>query len=249
MDSTPPTIGHNSLAAAEESSKLPEFLHEAQELVQIVDEWIDAVPEIERSDDAERARDFLGKLTAREKQIEDARKAEKQPFLDAGRSVDDKWREPASLIAACKAPIQKLLKGWLDKEKARLKAEEAAQRAEALRLAKEAEEAARKAAEERAGVSAAIVAEQAAKRAAEASAAAHKAASARPQVASASGGARRVSIRETWRAEVSDFGRAVKHYWNSPELVAALERLASADARKGAREIPGFIVYSEEKVA
>lgn len=253
MDSVMPAIGHNSgnmLADRVDAEKAPALLHEAQELAGVVDAWTSTVKEIAAEDEAQKARDLLAKLTAREKEIEKTRKAEKEPHLAAERAVDEKWRKPAALLAACKEPIQALLKGWLDREKARLAAEQAAARAEAERLAREAA-AARKAAEDQRGVSATVEAEEAEKRAAEAAMAAQKAAAARPQVASASGGARRVSVRTTFRARLINYPAAVRHYANNPEVVAVLERLASSDVRaaKGKIQIPGFEIVSEETVA
>ena len=248
-----PMIGHNSgnmLADQIDAAKAPALLHEAQELAGVVDAWTETVKEIADEDEAAKARDLLAKLTAREKEIAAAHKAEKDPHLAAGRAVDEKWRTPAALLAACKAPIQLLLKGWLDREKARLASEKAAARAEADRLAREAE-AARKAAVEQRRVGAAVEAEQAEKRAAEAAAAAQKAETARPRVASATGGARAASVRVTFAARLTSFPAAVRHYANHAEIVAVLEKLASADARaaKGNIQIPGFEVVSKETVA
>lgn len=255
MDTTMPMPGHghnsgNMLADQVDAEKAPALLHEAQELAGVVDAWAATVRELADEAEAQKARDLLAKLTAREKEIEETRKAEKEPHLAAGRAVDEKWRKPAALLAACKKPIQALLKGWLDREKARLAAEQAAAGAEAERLAREAE-AARKAAEEQRHISAAVEAEAAEKRAAKAAATAQKAAAARPQVASASGGARRLTVRTTFRARMTSYPLAVRHYANHPEVVAVLEILASDEARtsRGTAQIPGFEIIAEEYVA
>ena len=246
----PAGIGDNSLAAMQDNDRLPALLHEAQELAGVVDVWVMRVPAIEDEEQAGKARDLLAKLTARIKEAEDARVAEKEPHLAAGRAVDARYKPVGAMLSACVQPIKTLLGAWLKREQARIDAEKAAARAEADRLAREAE-AARKAAEAAGKVAAAVAAEQAAERAQAAAVVARQAEAARPQVVSASGGARKASLRVTYAARLVNFPIACRRYANHPEVVAVLEKLASAEARaaKGAGIIPGFEIVAQETVA
>ena len=91
----------------------------------------------------------------------------------------------------------------------------------------------------------------AARRAEEANEAARRAEAAKTQVASASGGARNAALRRTWFAKLISVPLACRRYGNHPDVVAVLERLASAEVRaaKGKISIPGFDVQYRESVA
>lgn len=248
MDNIMPAgIGDNSLAAQQDADRLPELLREAQELGKIVDVWSSQIPEIGTADQAGQARDLLAKLTARGKEAEEARKAEKQPHLDAARDVDARYEPLKTLLAACAAPVKRLLEGWLQRERERQELEAAAARLEAKRLADEAA----KAAQQAGSVAAAAAAQVSMQRAEEASATARKAEAAKPQVASAVGGARAAALRRTWFAKLVSVPLACRRYGSHPEVVAVLEKLASAEVRaaKGKITIPGFSVEYKESVA
>lgn len=233
--------GHNSML------DLPNLMHEAQELAKVVDVWSAQVPEIETADQAGHARDLLAKLTARGKEAEDARKAEKQPHLEAARDVDARYEPLKALLSACAAPVKRLLEGWLRRERERQELEAAAARLEAQRLADEAA----KAAEQAKSVAASATAQVAMQRAEEAAASARKAESVKTQVASAVGGARAAALRRTWFAKLVSVPLACRRYGSHPDVVVVLERLASADVRaaNGKISIPGFEVQYRESVA
>jgi hypothetical protein len=57
------------------------------------------------------------------------------------------------------------------------------------------------------------------------------------------------SLRVLWRAEVDDVVLAFAQYLDHPKVKEVLTELASADARAGAREIPGCRVLSREIAA
>lgn len=240
-------IGHNSLANQQTADAAINLTHEAQELSRVVDAWVAKVPEIATEAEAQDARDLLAKLTARGKSAEDARKAEKQPHLDAAREVDARYEPIKTLLAACAAPIKRLLEGWLRKERERQAAEAAAARAEAERLAADAA----KAASAQRSIADTAAAQVATQRAEAAAAEARLAEAAKTQVASAVGGARAATLRRTWFAKLVSVPLACRRYGNHPDVIAVLEKLASADVRaaKGKISIPGFEVQYKESVA
>ena len=81
-----PVIGHNSgdedpfeqisIEIAGETEQADEFLKQS----------------VDTQDDADKAAIWSKRIGALAKKAEDHRKVEKQPYLDAGRAVDDKWR-------------------------------------------------------------------------------------------------------------------------------------------------------------
>lgn len=235
MNAIPPN--HNSMAAELDAA-------DAGKYAAVVDEWQAQGVADELA--AARLRDLQAQLTRLHKQLDEQRAAEKEPHARAAKAIDDKYRPVLAIYDACKKRVGILLAGWLRKEQDRLAQERAAAEAEARRLA---EEARRAAAEAEKSTMAAIDAERAIRAAEDASKAAALAASARPQVASAHGAARRATLRTSWHAKVASFGPAVKSYWGHADVVAVLEKLASADARAGKRQIAGFIIESKETVA
>lgn len=241
------TIGHNSLADQHEADAAADMLHDAQELSGVVDAWVAQVPEIGSATVAEQARDLLARITASSKSAEDTRKAEKQPHLDAARDVDARYEPIKTLLTACTAPVKRLLEGWLHKERERQAAEAAAARAEAQRLAAEAA----KAAAAQRSIAETAAAQVAVQRAEAAALDARRAEAAKTQVASAIGGARAATLRRTWFAKLVSVPLACRRYGNHPDVIAVLEKLASAEVRaaKGKISIPGFEVQYKESVA
>lgn len=60
---------------------------------------------------------------------------------------------------------------------------------------------------------------------------------------------RKPAVRVTWKAEVADLDAAISRYRDHPEMISLLNKLASAEARAGAREIPGFLLIGTESIA
>lgn len=234
-------IGHNSAPSASEK------MERARRLAAKVDGWGKKVPTIDDDEEASVARDFLAAILAEEKAVTAAHKAEKQPFIDGGKKVDEKWRPVKDLLAACKPPLQLLLTKWARKLEA--------EKAETARKA--AEEAERRAREASAAAAAATTVEEkvaaaaAEKAAVKAQKAAEVAANDRARVTSASGGARAASLRKTYAAELTSYPIACRTYANHPDVVSVLEKLASADVRaaKGAEAPAGFRVVERETFA
>lgn len=154
--------------------------------------WLDKGP-LETEEQAGRLVDALAQVKAHAKAIEDARKAAKQPHLDAGRAVDAAFERLAAPVKKLVDRLGSLLTAYQVEKQRRLDEERRAREAEAAR----AEAAARKAAEEAAarndviGAAAAEAAEAEARKAAEAAAK-----PVRARVESTTGGARTVGLRD-----------------------------------------------------
>lgn len=186
------------------------------------------------------------RLTAIKSKAEGLHKVEKQPHLDAGRAVDDKWRElktdPDDLAKSLKAHIKPFLQ-------AQIRAEEERQRKaqeETARLRREAEEAAKAANADQDNLHRekarhdADVALQAARDA-------EREAEARKVNAGRTGA--RVSMRKENVGYVTDYAKAaaalvaMKH----PDMLAEIDRLVKAAGKKGF-PFDGMEIREEEKV-
>ena len=77
---------------------------------------------------------------------------------------------------------------------------------------------------------------------------AHKAAAAVPKRTQIRGslGGRTHSLRTVWIANLHEYEKALNHYKGRPEVRKLIQTLADADARHGVRDIPGFLIYSEQ---
>lgn len=186
------------------------------------------------------------RLTAIKTKAEAQHKIEKQPHLDAGRAVDDKWRdlktEPEELAKRLKAHCQPFMVAQkrAEEERARKAAEEAAalrRQAEAeYRAAQDAINKATDADIERAHRDN-LLRVQEAERAAEV------------QNASAGRTGAKVSIRVENVGYVTDYAKAaaalvaMKH----PDMLAEIERLAKAAGRKNF-PFDGMEIREEERV-
>lgn len=120
-------IGHN----------LPDDPHEALRLEfeaekELAEKFLASA--ITTQDQADRAAVWSKKIAAIAKKATDLHKVEKQPHLDAGRAVDDKWRplkdEPAALSTRLKRHLDVFLLDQQRKERERRESELAARQAE-----------------------------------------------------------------------------------------------------------------------
>ena len=105
----------------------------------------DAVGEITSAEQFEDADDLCGKINRHEKQIEEARRAVKQPVLDLGRAIDAACKDALAPLNAARKRLGASVLEWQKKERARLEAE----RQERERLAREKAEAEARAEQER----------------------------------------------------------------------------------------------------
>jgi hypothetical protein len=220
-------------------------LERAEALVKAADAW-SQVLEIATAEQAGRAKDAVDQLRAEWLKVDADRKAEKKPHDAAAVAVQKRWNPILQMISACQEPIQALHTRWLRREDERLAKERQEAEARAAIAVKAAEDAARWAEQATlAPVTARIEAAAAAERAEAAVAAAHVIPD-RARVQGSYGRPAR-SLREYWFAEVTDILKAARHYRSRPELIDVLTRLASADARGGARSIPGCEVKSRKE--
>lgn len=168
MNETLDMRGHN-LPTDDQSALNEMLLEKAQPLLRRRDDLIAAAnrvpPTIKDDETAGRFADYIKSITACMKSLESMRTGEKEPFLQAGRTVDGFFKKLTDPLAAAKKHVESILTTW-QRQKAE---EERLRRMEAERLAREeAERAARAAAEAEAKIkteadlSAAVVAEQAA---------------------------------------------------------------------------------------
>lgn len=237
-----PAIGHNLPADPFEALML-EYQAEKEQA-----EAFMKTP-ITTQDQADKAAIWSKRLATIAKKATDLHKVEKQPSLDEGRRVDDKWRglkeEPAE--------VSKKLKRHMDaylQEQARIERErQEAARREEERLRREAAEAARKAAEadqqseaeRQAAIDRAHQLEQEA---------AAKAKEAEAKNASAGRTGARVALRTFVSAKVNDYQAAatalvlMKH----PDILAIIDQLAHR-AIKAGQSLPGVERIEEQRAA
>lgn len=261
MNDAAATIGHNRPPEKIPFDETPEGLaylmtQEGQdwrarkmrvdELAEVGNRWVKERPEITDADMAGKLEGFLEQARKELKAVDDDRRKYKKPHEDAAKLVDARFNPLATVLDT----IAKLLKprraAWLLKEEKRL-AEELRAAEEAAIKAMQEEEAARQAALSGEGdvIANTIAAEEARQKADEALAAT-VAAPTRAKVKS-DYGTRAASLPARWVARVTDVDAAFAHYKSNPAVMETLTRLASADARSGARQIPGCQVYDANR--
>ena len=238
----PASIGDNSGDADPFDALRIEYLGEKE----LAEEFMKA-PVITQAQ-ADKVAIWAKRLTAIKTKAEGLHKVEKQPHLDAGRVVDEKWRElktdPDDLAKRLKAHIKPFLQEQIRIEEERQR--KAREEAEAARRA--AAEAARKAAEsdqqsDRDREAAAREADRQAAlaRAAEAEAEARKVNAGRTGA--------RVSMRIEKVGVVTDYGKAaaalvaLKH----KDMIEVIDKLAQRAAKAG-MPFDGMEVREEERV-
>lgn len=197
--------------------------------------WLDGKA-IETPEEAEALNTLLDMARKAGKAADDQRTIEKKPHLDAGKAVDKQWKplvDGAEMIATlCK----KVLTPWNIAEAARKEAVAAAARAaaeEEQRLAREAERTAASLAD----------AEQADQLDTSAQMASRVAKTAEKAATSGLG------LRTSYRAEITDFAVAARHFWqpHHPRFVALVQQIADEQARIVKADMPGIKVHAEQK--
>ena len=254
FDDEPPmaTIGDNSGSDDPFEALNAEYLGEKE----LADEFIKQPVTTQAA--ADKVAIWAKRLTAIKSRAEGFHKVEKQPHLDAGRQVDDKWRdlktEPDELAKKLKAHTQPFLSAQKRAEEARA----AAAVAEAARLRKAADDAAlaaRRAEEARPAdgdqEAAADRNAQAEAQRAELLRQAQEAEMA-SEVRNASAGrtGAKVSLRTDRRARVTDYHAAAKAMldMNHADLKTTIDQLAQRAVKAGVT-LAGVEVDEIEKVA
>ena len=218
----------------------------AQEIADLYDEarnWCDGDP-ITNEDQHDAVSALYNALHFAGKQAEEMRVAEVKPLDDAKKAIQDKYNPLIGNTKAVKGKVVlgkdalgKMLSDW----RARI---EAAKRAEAERLAKEA-------AEEKARAIEAIRASSGNLEAREDAEAMLKEAEAVEKQAKradrdANTGNR---LRTVKRPELTDLREAIAFYWKThrADFEALVQTLAERDVRAGKTAIPGFEIITERK--
>jgi len=249
---TPPGVGHNSgepegtliqldidVLNLELGRRLERHEARRDELLAAVARFDKANPAIRSDDVQQRATDFVRQLRAWSREVEEHRKFEKLPVLNAQRAVDNLFADFAASIAKAALDVEAKMTGYA-RQKARLARELA--EAVATRLRAEAAERERAAATRGGSLDGAIAASQAADQAAQRATAP---AAELSRVHSDLGGV--ASLRATVRHRVMNFDAIPRRY-------LALDDAAVKLAGKGWRPndpqpIPGVEFFVEEKVA
>lgn len=197
--------------------------------------WLDGKA-ITSAEEAEGLNTLLDLARQAGKAADDARAAEKKPHLEAGKTIDKQWKPLIDGAETIASLCKKVLTPWNIAE-ANRKAEEARKTQEAAdaeaALARQAERSA-------ATLEDAEQADQqeaSAKQAAKVAKTAVKAASTN------------LGLRTTYRAEITDFALAARHFWQPhhhrfEELVL---QIANEQARIVKADMPGIKVIAEQK--
>lgn len=229
-----PAIGHNLPADPFEALQV-EFAAEKEQAEAFL-----KLP-IKTQADADRAAVWSKRLSTIAKKATDLHKVEKQPHLDAGRNVDNKWRDLKEEPDALSKKLKRHLDDYLrEQQRIEMERQRKAQE-EADRKRREAEEAAREAAQQE---NAAAAAE--AKRLQDEAAQAEREAQARNASAGRTGA--KVSLRTFVYAEIIDFDALLMALKNRAEIREVVEMLASRAARSGV-ELAGMAIKSEQRAA
>lgn len=241
MSTVIPMIGHNNPPE-------PTPFELAKEKVDTVcmeaRHWLDGAA-VNDEKTAGSVSNLLNLLRDAEKKAEAARKEEKQPYLDAGRTIDAKYKELTDQVELAVGACKKALQPWLIAQEAKKKEEAERARREADEKARAAQEALRATAAE-----SLVEKEKAEALYKEAKKAEKVALSAAKETAKADGGiGRAVSLRTEYVPVLTDEKAAARHYWTTDKhsFLDLLKTLASRDVRMGKREIPGFEIKEEKR--
>ena len=235
-----PTIGHNLPADPHEALAV-EFASEKEQV-----ETFLKTP-ITTKEQADRAAVWSKRVAAISKKATDLHKVEKQPHLEAGRAVDDKWRDLKEEPDALSKKIKRHLDAYLQ-EQQRIELERQRKaREEAERIQREAD-AARIAAEQASARNDNSASEAAAEaeRLAQQAAAAEKETQARNASAGRTGA--KVSLRTFVYAEITNYDQLLLALKDRPEIKETVEALANRAAKSGV-ELAGMNIKSEQRAA
>lgn len=247
----PPTVRLSNVSSDPHEA----LTQELQGEVELAREFL-AKP-ITTKEQADQAAIWSKRLATISKKATDLFKVEKQPSLDEGRRIDDKWRDLKDGAAEWSKKLKRHLDNWLVEEDRKEHERQRLAREEAERKAREAEEA-RLAAErataqvEADGISddATIQAQQDAEaeaaRKAEEAAAAERAAQARKASAGRTGS--KVALRTFTGAKITDYDALLTALKDRPEIRGIVETLANRAARSGVT-LPGMEITEERRAA
>ena len=204
---------------------------EALAKIDFAKEWLKKHPKIDSEGDANAARSLENQLLALRNEANPLHKAEKQPHLDAGRAVDDKYRYREDLTDA--ADDIKRLREAFQREQDRKKKAEAD--AAAAAAAKVREEAALKAMAEADDPTEVVL----------------PPAPVSPvtfeKTVAKGGYGRGATVSRTYRGEIVNLTTALLHFQNNARVREALDAAIKAEVRtnKEHSSIPGVLVWND----
>ncbi|WP_246160291.1 hypothetical protein [Aureimonas fodinaquatilis] len=200
---------------------------------------------IKTQDDADKAAVWSKRLATIAKKATDQHRVEKQPSLDEGRRVDERWRDlkdgAKDLSTALKRHMDEFLREQdrLERERQRKAAEDAE------RTRREAEEAA-KAASAIENEAERAKADEAAAAAKKAAYEAEKEAAARNSSAGRTGA--KVALRTFVSAQITDFDALLAALKGRAEVKELVQSLANRAAKSGV-DLPGMKIVEERRAA
>ncbi|MEZ2220726.1 hypothetical protein [Rhizobium sp. RCC_161_2] len=212
---------------------------------------------ITTQDQADRAAVWSKRLAGIAKKATDLHKVAKQPSLDEGRRIDDKWRDLKEGPADLSKQLKRHMDAFLQEEQRKENERQAAARAEADRIQREADEARISAEKAMAKKVADGIADghaikehndriAAAERLEQLAADAERDAQARNAAAGRTGA--RVALRTFVSAEITDFDKLLMALKDRSEIREVVETLANRAARSGV-ELVGMAIRSEQRAA
>lgn len=205
--------------------------------------FVDGAP-VETQGQADALAKIITDAKAIRKDADAARKTEKQPHDEAAKAVQTKWVPVLTKVDDVIAAVQKPLTGWLLMQEAERELAATEARVEADRLAAEAIAAAQTS-DSLEDLTATRELQDAAVKAGKHAKFAAKAKS------HVQGGGRAIGLRTYWEATLTDSAAALK--WaretHPEQLREFLRELAGKAVNAGAREIPGFTINQQRKVA
>lgn len=246
LSNTPAGIGDNRPPAFDPDA-YDAFTAKVRDFSDAAAEWKESGA-IDDKETAEKAGDFLSGARKLFKEIEEKRKAEKQPHLEAGRTIDAEFKKLTSAIETAVAWVKKPLEAYMQ-EQERIDRERKAEEERKARAEAEAAARAQAEAEARNDIMGQEEAKAAAEEAQQRQQEAQKVETAK--VGSATGGGRRTAMRTERKAQIESVNLAFAYYRDRPEVTALLVQLANADIRaaKGADiTLPGFKIITERKL-
>jgi len=222
-----PTIGHNSGDAEPFDAIKIELAGEIEQVTDFIKKPVETQAE------ADKLGIWAKRLADIAKRADHQRVIEKQPYLDASRDVDNKWRDPITEAKDWAAKAKKHVEPFLLKQKREEEERQRRAKEEAEAAAKAAAEAARKAQEEQQDDQHKEAAQREAERLAAAARQAEKEAAERKINAGRTGA--RVSVRVEKVGIVTDYAKAaaalvaMKH----PDMADVIDKLAQRAAKAG----------------
>lgn len=195
---------------------------------EIADLYLSA--EIEAKDTADAVSALAKRVGSMAKRADDLRKQEKQPFLDAGREVDDKWRDVIAEAQDITSKLKRHLEPYLLKQREADRERQEAERNRADELRKKAAEANDPDSREELTRQAATADKEAAE----------------PRRPQAGRTGSRVGLRTEKYAVITDYDALLMHLKDNTEIRELVEKIANRAAKSGLT-MPGMEIKERDK--